>query len=185
MASASFPGVPVLLVLLFLVINITPSLTQDTEQLIERICRQMEQYGFCSQTFKENLKSPNADILALTQITVERALDNATQTHDFIRQLLESTTDTALKSALETCEYSYRLVMEAFQSAAVAFFQKDYDSVEKSESGTPRAEASCADSLSKMPPNTANPLTERNNQMRILLAMALVSVHELNSTQNN
>ncbi|KAB2630301.1 invertase inhibitor [Pyrus ussuriensis x Pyrus communis] len=101
MASASFPGVPVLLVLFFLEINITPSLTQDTEQLIERICRQMEHY---------------------------------------------------------------RLVMEAFQSAAVAFFQKDYDSVEKSESGTPRAEASC---------------------MRILLAMALVSVHELKSTQNN
>ncbi|KAM1442593.1 hypothetical protein ACFXTO_010562 [Malus domestica] len=186
MASASCPRVPILLVILFfLMINITPSFTQDTQQLIERICRSTEQYGFCTQTFKENLKSPDADIVALTQITIERSVDNATQTHNFIRQTIDSTNDPALKSALETCEYSYGLVMEAFDSAAVAFFQKDYDTVEKSESGTPRAEASCEDSLSKTSPNTVNPLTDRNNQMRILIAMSLNAVHELKSTQHN
>ncbi|XP_021824989.1 uncharacterized protein LOC110766042 [Prunus avium] len=107
----------------------------------------MEEFGFCSQTFKENLKSPNADIVALTQITIERATDNATKTHDFIRQ-------------------------------------KDYDSVQRYETVTPRAEASCEDSLST-PPNTQNPLTNRNRQMRILIAMALVSLHDLMATQHN
>ncbi|KAM1442589.1 hypothetical protein ACFXTO_010558 [Malus domestica] len=182
MASAnkfhSCPRVPMLLVLFFLVINITPSSSQDTQQLIDHICRQMEEYGFCSQTFKENLKSPNSDIVALTQITIERATDNATKTHDFIRQLLDNTTDIAFKNALTACENGYLVVMESFDSAALSFFQKDYDSVEKAERVTPRAEASCEESLSTQP-NTQNPLNDRNRQMRILIAMALVSAHEL------
>ncbi|XP_007206398.2 uncharacterized protein LOC18773621 [Prunus persica] len=182
--SHSSPRVPMLLVLFFLVINITPSLAQDTQQLIDHICRQMEEFGFCSQTFKENLKSPNADIVALTQITIERATDNATKTHDFIRQVLDNTNDPALKNALRECENAYRVLMESFDSAALSFFQKDYDSVQRYETVTPRAEASCEDSLST-PPNTQNPLTNKNRQMRILIAMALVSLHDLMATQHN
>ncbi|CAB4315781.1 unnamed protein product [Prunus armeniaca] len=160
--SHSSPRVPMQLVLFFLVINITPSLAQDTQQLIDHICRQMEEFGFCGQTFKENLKSPNADIVALTQITIERATDNATKTHDFIRQVLGNTNDPALKMPS----------------------QNDYDSVQRYETVTPRAEASCEDSLST-PPNTQNPLTNKNRQMRILIAMALVSLHDLMATQHN
>ncbi|KAB2621669.1 invertase inhibitor [Pyrus ussuriensis x Pyrus communis] len=59
-------------------------------------------------------------------------------------------------------------------SAAVAFSQKDYDTVENSEIGTPRAQE---------PP--VNPLTERNNQMRILIVMALNAVHELKGTKQH
>ncbi|KAM1490341.1 hypothetical protein ACFX13_033995 [Malus domestica] len=97
----------------FLDNGIRKPMRDDTQQSIERICRATEQYGFCTQTFKENMKSPDADIVVLTQITIDRSVDNATQTHSFIGQLLENTTDPSLKSALESCEYSYKILMEA------------------------------------------------------------------------
>ncbi|XP_050384371.1 uncharacterized protein LOC126800983 [Argentina anserina] len=171
-----------LLVFVFLIINIHPSKAQNTQQLIEKICRSMEVYGFCKQTFDENLKSPNADIVAITQITVERATDNATKTHDFIRQTLESTTDPAVKSALTVCENVYALLMQSFDSAAVSFFQKDYTSVEKNERGTAKAEASC-ERILHTPPNDLTLLDDRNRQMRILIAMAVTSVTELLGTK--
>lgn len=168
---------------LILMINVHRSLSQETQQLIEKICRQMEEYGFCSQTFKENLKSPDSDIVALTQITIERATDNATKTLDFVRQLLQKATmSPAQKEALIACENAYVIVSQSFYEAAVEFFQKDYEDVANSESITPRAEDSCQQSINTLP-SDQNPLVDRNRQMRILIAMSVVSVQELLHTR--
>ncbi|KAK9920031.1 hypothetical protein M0R45_028597 [Rubus argutus] len=140
---------------LILMINVHRSSSQETQQLIEKICRQMEEYGFCSQTFKENLKSPDSDIVALAQITIERATDNATKTLDFVSH---------------------------FTRLPWSFFQKDYEDVANSESITPRAEDSCQQSINTLPSNQ-NPLVDRNRQMRILIAMSVVSVQELLHTR--
>ena len=159
-------------------INTPQSMSQSTQQLIEKICRSTEDYGFCRKTFDQNLKSPDADIIAITQITIERATDNATKTHDFIRQTLDTTKDPALKKSLTECENAYREIQGAFASAAVSFFQKDYPSVQKNEQPTPRLEASCEDTL-HAPPNNLDLLDDRNRQMRILIAMAVTSALQL------
>ncbi|KAK9920033.1 hypothetical protein M0R45_028599 [Rubus argutus] len=167
-----------LLLVVFLMTNIQPSLSQSTQQLIEKICRSTEDYGFCRKTFEAHLKSPNADIVAVTQITVEEATDHATKTHQFIRQTLEKTRDPALKNELTECENAYREIAQSFASAAVAFFDKDYDSVEKDERPTTRLEASCEQTLHS-PPKKQRILDERNREMRILITMSLGSVQEL------
>lgn len=149
-----------------------------TQELIERICRQMEEFGFCNKTFNENLESPSANLVDLTRITVEQAVTNATNTHDFILQLLKNVTSAADKNALIACENSYNIVLKSMQDARVAFNSKDYDSMITSERVTPRAEASCEITF-RTPPAPLNPLFDRNRQMRILIAMALVTVHTL------
>ncbi|XWS57520.1 hypothetical protein CRYUN_Cryun09bG0181300 [Craigia yunnanensis] len=127
-------------------IFINPALSDEaTQQLIDKICRQIEDYEFCYDTFNQNPKGPTADIVALTQITIEQANTNATNTHSFITQLLENTNDPAEKNALTTCENAYHLVMGCFSNAVVAFFQKDYSSMLQSEKPAPRAQASCMD----------------------------------------
>ncbi|XP_062085776.1 uncharacterized protein LOC133791884 [Humulus lupulus] len=151
----------------------------ETQELIDRICFQVEEYGFCNQAFNENLPSPTTDIVGLTRITIDLATLNATHTLDFVQRLLVNTTDPGQKSALEACENGYSIVMRSFQDADVAFNMNDYRSVAKYEYVTPRAEGSC---VLNIPPFNEE-LAERNREMRILITMSLVSVLTLISTQ--
>ncbi|GMJ01742.1 hypothetical protein like AT1G09360 [Hibiscus trionum] len=171
----------VLLALLGSFIFIRHASCDDSPQaLIDKICRQMEEYAFCNNTFNQNLKSPNADITALTQITVEQTLNIATNTHTLITGLLEKATDPAVKNALTTCENAYHVVMDSFQHAATAFFEKDYNSMFQSEKSAPRAQASCT-TIFNTPPNPPNPITDQNTHARILIAMAIVAGTDLTS----
>ncbi|XP_004309392.1 PREDICTED: putative invertase inhibitor [Fragaria vesca subsp. vesca] len=167
------------LLVVFLMINIKPSSSQTTDELIDEICRATEDFGFCTGTFNTHLKAPNADIVALTQITIEVASDQATQTLSFIRQTLTTTTDPALKKALTECQDAYALITQQYGSAAVAFFQKDYSSVEKDERPTARVEASCEATLSAPPNNQQHILDDRSKQMRIFIVMSVNAVETL------
>lgn len=89
---------------------------------------------------------------------------SATKTHDFIRQTLDTTNDPALKNALTECENACRVITESFTYAAVSFFQNDYESVQEDENATPRAEASCEETLHASP-NNLNLLDNRNRQI--------------------
>ncbi|XP_062145871.1 uncharacterized protein LOC133853862 [Alnus glutinosa] len=169
-----------LLGIFFLATHPTLTSAENTEDLINKICRSVEEFGFCKQTFMENLLSPEADIVDLTHITILQSSNNATNTLDFIRNLVANATDEGLMNALVECENAYRLVAGSFQNAFVSFTQKDYDGVLVYERGTPRVQASCATTFDT-PPNPFNPLVDRNRQMRILITMAVVSATELTS----
>jgi pectinesterase inhibitor-like protein len=187
MASAIRLSLPFsLLVIYFLAIHPTLSNAQNTtEDMINKICRSVEDYGFCKQTFEDNLLSPVADIVDLTHITILQSSSNATNTLDFIRHLLGNMTtdddDVALKNALTECENAYKVLAGSFQNAFLFFNYKDYDSVLFVERGTPRVQASCTSTFNT-PPNPFNPLDERNRQMRILITMAVVAATELTSS---
>ncbi|XVE63021.1 hypothetical protein DITRI_Ditri06bG0166100 [Diplodiscus trichospermus] len=170
-----------ILALLATSLFINPALAavdEPTQQLIDKICRQMEEYAFCNDTFNQNVLGPSADIRALTQITVEQSSSNATNTHSFITDLLERTTDPAEKNALITCENAYHQLIDGFSQATLAFFQQDFDSMLEAERRLPRALASCTD-IFNTPPNPPNPIGDRNKQMRILTAMAIAAGTDL------
>lgn len=179
MASNSFSSpssnYQIILPLLILFLS-NPKASSDktTQDLINYICYQMEEFGFCSKTFNENLPSPSTNIVGLTKITIDQALKNATNTYKFIENLLKNTTNPAVKNALIVCEKGYKIVKHSFQKASREFEGQDYENTEKSEQGTPRAQGSCETSF-EIPPYPSNPLVERNRQIRILIAMALVT----------
>ncbi|KAJ4826153.1 hypothetical protein Tsubulata_022924, partial [Turnera subulata] len=109
----------------------------------------MEEYGFCNKVFKDNLRAPSRFCWSNNN-----------------------------NNALIACENGYRVVQKAFQEANGFFQRHDYDSVRKSETIAPRAQGSC-DTTFITPPAPASPLVERNRQMRILIAMALFTTHQL------
>ncbi|KAJ9186027.1 hypothetical protein P3X46_005585 [Hevea brasiliensis] len=170
-------SVSVALLVIFLLIN--PAFSdKKTQEMIDKVCRQMEEYGFCNQTFNENLKTKSTNYVDLTQITIDQVTRNATNTYEFVLQLLQNTSIEALKNALRVCESSYQVVLGAFQDALRSFNQQDYDSMIKYERVTPKAQGGC-DACFNTPPIPANPLADRNRQIRILIAMAIVTGHEL------
>ncbi|KAF2307334.1 hypothetical protein GH714_026417 [Hevea brasiliensis] len=76
----------------------------------------------------------------------------------------------------ESLDYKtlWLLLLDALRS----FNQQDYDSMIKYERVTPKAQGGC-DACFNTPPIPANPLADRNRQIRILIAMAIVTGHEL------
>lgn len=154
---------------------ISPVICDDkTESLIKMICYQMEEFGFCSNTFHENLKSPSADIKALTQISLQQSMINATNTHDLTLTLLRQTPEGPDKYAMMACENAYGIFVLRLQEAIDYFNKGDYESVVDSERVLPRALGSCT-SYYLTPPYPANPLADRNRMMRILMTMSIVT----------
>lgn len=142
---------------------------ERTQKLIDSICRSMEEYGFCNRTFNDNLNGPSATIFDLTWITLDQSLNNATNTLHFVLQTLQHTTDPSARIALEICERGYIEVVDAFKFAVHFFIQKDFENMLRAEMITPRAQGRCVS------PDSVTDLPERNREMRILLAMAIVA----------
>ncbi|XP_023537272.1 uncharacterized protein LOC111798394 [Cucurbita pepo subsp. pepo] len=143
-----------------------------TQQRIDRVCRQMEDYGFCNRTFSENLRGPVDDV-GLTLIANDQVLRNASNTYQFIEQLQARTSDPATRAALENCRIGCSQVREAFEQASYYFNKRDYVNMVQVERDAPRGEAFCR------PPTTASRLVERKRELRILIAMAVVAGHIL------
>ncbi|KAA0056084.1 putative invertase inhibitor [Cucumis melo var. makuwa] len=155
--------------------KLTMAADSATEAKIDTLCHQIEEFGFCSQTFHQNLKGGSADYVGLTQIATNQAYSNATNTLGYIEQLLRSTTDPALKNDLIVCENAFKIVKQAFGEALKLFSQRDYRGMLSAERPTPRAQASC-DVIFSTPPARHSPIMdERNREMRILIAMAITS----------
>lgn len=114
----------------------------------------------------------------MTLIALDQTTKNASNTHNIVVQLLSTVPDQPTKNALTACENAYNVITLSFQDASADFNRGDYDSMLKSEDIAPRAQASCEISF-VTPPSPADPLKEINRQMRILVAMAMVSGHEL------
>ncbi|KDP41307.1 hypothetical protein JCGZ_15714 [Jatropha curcas] len=160
-----------------------PMSDNEIQEKINYVCRQMEEFGFCNQTFNENLKSTTTDYVGLTQITIEQAITNSTNTHAFVQQLLESATSEPLRNALIECKNAYSTVVQSFHEAMKYFEQKEYSSMVKSEMVAPRAQSDCSSRFS-ISPYRKNPLADRNREMRIIIAMAIVTGHQLDVYTN-
>ncbi|KAJ6928541.1 hypothetical protein NC652_012612 [Populus alba x Populus x berolinensis] len=163
---------------IILLTNPTLSEAQDSQALIDEVCRQMEDYGFCNRVFHENMKSPSIDYVGLTAIAMDQTITNATNTYEYILDLLRNTTDQSLRNVLVACENAFGIVKSSFGDALQSFNRKDYDDMFKLERDAPRAQASCETSFIA-PPSPPNPLAERNREMRILITMAIVSGKEI------
>ncbi|CAK7324786.1 unnamed protein product [Dovyalis caffra] len=164
------------LLVIFVLTNSTSSEAQ-TQDVIDEVCRQMEEYGFCNRTFHENMKSPTTDYVGLTAIAMDQTIKNASNTYDYIVLLVKNTTDPKFKFALMVCESAFSTVRSSFQTGLQYFNKKDNAGMLNVEHDTPRRQANCEASLSIQP--TPNPLVDRNRQMRILIAMSLVTGHQL------
>jgi len=166
------------LLVIILLTNPTLSEAQDSQVLIDEVCRQMEDYGFCNRVFHENMKSPSIDYVGLTAIAMDQTITNATNTYEYILGLLKNTTDQSLRNVLVACENAFGIVKSSFGAALQSFDRKDYDDMFKLERVAPRAQASCETSFTA-PPSPPNPLAERNREMRILITMAIASGKEI------
>ncbi|XP_008460578.1 uncharacterized protein LOC103499366 [Cucumis melo] len=110
-----------------------------------------------------------------TGIANNQGYTKATSTFGYVEELLRSVSDPTLKNALIVCENAYKVVKDAFGEGIHSFAQRDYRGMLNAERIAPRVQASCTSIFSTTPPPKQNPLSQINREMRILIAMAIVS----------
>jgi len=151
---------------------VTSGISPETQALIDLICRQMEDYQFCNQTFHHDLVEPFTDEVGLTRVATLEAQYNATNTFKYITdELIPKEKDPTQLHNYQICATAYGILKKSFDLAYDAFNKGDYQGMENYERITPRAIASCVTTFRVAPPT----LDERNREMRILLTMAVVT----------
>ncbi|GLT88448.1 hypothetical protein SLE2022_064750 [Rubroshorea leprosula] len=141
----------------------------------------MEDYGFCNKTFTANLKSPLTDLAGLTQATIELTAQNASNDFVYSQSIPENATDPHVKKVLTECVKDYNLIMQFFTQAMRSFAFRDYKGMLNYELPHSRLVAFCQEAFNYAKPGPVNItyLTERNRQLRILIAMSVVTGHYL------
>lgn len=111
-----------LVISFFLFANpVSSSAAPETPELIDKICRQMEDYGFCNQVFQHWLRAPLSGLVDLTQITLETTTENASNNFMFVQAMHDHSTDPNGKSALDECMSQYEVITDAFTEAIRLF----------------------------------------------------------------
>ncbi|KAJ4839620.1 hypothetical protein Tsubulata_026012 [Turnera subulata] len=145
-----------------------------TQEWIDKICFQTLNYGFCSKTFEDNLKSPSTDILGLTELAIELVLKNATNTFTYTWTILNNaTTSPKVKPVLAGCVKDYQTILKDFLLASKDFTRKRYKKMVARESAAVKPIDKCESGFSHK--SSFSFLAERNEQLRILISMSVIA----------
>ncbi|XP_010480397.1 PREDICTED: uncharacterized protein LOC104759128 [Camelina sativa] len=145
-----------------------------TEALINSICVENEDYGFCSKTIHEKLKAPTATLQELTGLISHTATDQANDTYVFIDNILRQWPDPK-KNRLKTCHAVFKRETTSFLEIRFLFSKREYERMVKIIFSTAKILDRCRTEF--LVPPYKDPLTEKKRVMRILITMSAVSGH--------
>ncbi|XP_071722216.1 cell wall / vacuolar inhibitor of fructosidase 2-like [Rutidosis leptorrhynchoides] len=158
---------PLLLITLLFLIPVLGD--PQTDELINKICRSTEDYGFCYKVFHENMKSPSTDIVGLARITIDQAKNNASDNLNFVGTLARREPDDKQHYLLMQCVYGYFQTLGTFQLASIYLNRRDFEKTLSAFWNAPFQLRNCM-SLFSM-----TLIGARNEQMRKLMGMAILT----------
>ncbi|KAL1220025.1 hypothetical protein V5N11_028830 [Cardamine amara subsp. amara] len=146
----------------------------STEALINSICIENEDYGFCSKIIHENLQKPTATIEELTDLILHTAFDHARDTYGFINNIIRQWHDPKEMMTLETCLAVFDNETTNFLKILGLFSKGEYTCMIRAILTTAKTLENCRTNFI-IPPYKENPLIEKFRVMRILITMSGVS----------
>lgn len=120
-----------LLISLLICINFTSTISivpdQQTQELINRICKQTIDFKFCNQTITSQLIRRRTSIKTIAKLTAAKAWINAIETLDNIEgSLLPEAKDRRDKAEFDACRKAYKLVDAHLDNALKYLYLRDY-----------------------------------------------------------
>ncbi|XP_004508123.1 cell wall / vacuolar inhibitor of fructosidase 1-like [Cicer arietinum] len=172
----SFLPLHILLVSCFL-FQLTQSFTlmrDEDNDLVDQICKKTPFYDLCSSILNSNPLTPKSDPKGIALIMVNDILANATDTLDYIEELIKETTDKDLEQELAFCAESYIPVVKyILPQAADAINQSKFGFASYSIVDAEKEIDACSKKFSS---STSSPLGNRNNIMQKLVDVAAAIV---------
>ncbi|CAA7037073.1 unnamed protein product [Microthlaspi erraticum] len=145
-----------------------------TQELINSICIESEDYELCNKIIHKNLKAPATNLKDLTYIIFSIAIEHASDTYIFIGNILRELTDHEERVGFNICLNVYSEETAIFLDVRNEFRHKDYERMILDISSTIEILKNCRVDFG-IPPYMENPLIEKNRVMKILINMSTVS----------
>lgn len=144
--------------------------------LIEETCQRTPYPDLCVSVLMCNPNSSGADVGGLAGMVIDSALLNATATLDFVRAMINKTTDPATERPLDYCAELYIPVVKyTLPQGKEAFDRGQYRFAEYCLSNAAKQAGACEKMFSG---SVANPMGDRNWMFQQLcsVAMAIVEI---------
>lgn len=95
-------------------------------ELIKKVCRNSLNYTLCVSSMSSDPRTADAGLFLLTNISIDHALANASDTYAAVKKMYDAATEPKLKACLLSCETEYYLAVYHLQSAIQYLAEKNY-----------------------------------------------------------
>ncbi|KAJ9181778.1 hypothetical protein P3X46_005836 [Hevea brasiliensis] len=148
----------------------------ESDNLIEKTCKKTPYYDLCVSSLQSNPQSSNTDVRGLASIMGNITLSDATNTLNYIQELINQTTDPELERPLTHCAELYISVVDYILPQAMEALANGHYGFAKygiSDAGEE------AHSCEKKTSGLKLPLTEMNKVMQNLHDIAVAIINTL------
>lgn len=154
-------SLPIFLLHAVLLLSLLPIIESDN--LIEKTCNKTPYYDLCVSSLQSSSQSSNADVKGLASIMGNVTLSNATNTLNYIHELINKTTDPELERPLTYCAEVYSPVVNYILPQAMEALENGHYGFAKygiSDAGDEAHACEKKTSGLKLPLNERNKLTQ-------------------------
>ncbi|XP_060170328.1 uncharacterized protein LOC132601242 [Lycium barbarum] len=144
----------------------------EDEALIAGICRQVQDFTFCLNTFRQNLPTHPYIPKEVTRVAISQSLEHAINDRIFIEKSKANSTHKEIENLYAICDSGYGFLISLLQDATLALAKKSYKDLENSLSKCPRFVIDCHDAFGdKITPE----LLDRSRKQLDLVLMANIA----------
>ncbi|OVA16684.1 Pectinesterase inhibitor domain [Macleaya cordata] len=141
-------------------------LKADSNALVNQICLKTDNPSFCITVLNSNPGTASADLQGLATIAINLALNNATDTSNYISSLLVNSTDNEQKDQFTHCKDSYEFITDDLNTAGRSLGSHDYQEISVMA-------GAMADQVKYCESVVKSTLSERNKNMGYLVGIIL------------
>ncbi|WCJ18611.1 Plant invertase/pectin methylesterase inhibitor superfamily protein [Euphorbia peplus] len=173
MASLNLP-----LILLLLMFNFVVE-TKGDRELVEKICKQTQDYNFCTTTFDKDNRSYVFDLNGLVMLICSFTLSQTRSTSDTIPTIAGTITDPVGKTRIDLCESDYHFAILRFSEALRAAINRAYgDVIDRVRDGTNKV-IECENVYRMQDPIDVSPLTVDNHNVIKLCEIIFIIINTI------
>ncbi|KAL0326088.1 UNVERIFIED_CONTAM: hypothetical protein Sradi_5178100 [Sesamum radiatum] len=155
---------------LFITSHLFPlSSCNSTQDLINQICRQTSDFGYCNDILNRNLPSPSTDLIGITKLTIVLTLSSAKDTKIYLENAEAAEKNATRRQLYAGCADDYNQVELKMFVATYDVDRGDYRGMVENLKACSRPVMLCQNALG----GRVYEVRERNRKLRVLLTMGL------------
>ncbi|CAH8311436.1 unnamed protein product [Eruca vesicaria subsp. sativa] len=164
------------ILLIFLAITLVCSVREaNTQQTVDEICKQTIDIKFCNGILAKATSPSVNDLLNVTVTEAHKILDDS---YFFISSLLLHSGNQ--RPFVEKCADGYAIMNSLFTNSVSLFNSGQYAEITSRLSGISSADEECKTDFN-VPGYNINPMTEKNRETNVLLALEKILGHMVSS----
>ncbi|CAK7325149.1 unnamed protein product [Dovyalis caffra] len=157
--------------LCFILIHSSLAAINEPTELVDKVCNQTSNYTFCLESLYSDSRTPDADPYTLAFISFGLAYTNASNTRDFIAELLKNTSSQDDRHHLKRCGHDYQKAVSALEEAYDDLNSETFFELAKLAGHASKASDHCQAAFKG---TSSPPLARRNHDLKSLCEIGAI-----------